>query len=785
MAGPHGRDAPERRKAGPRAVPHHLRSEGPAPARLRLELRGAVQGVGFRPFAAGLARALSLSGFARNTGFGAEIEIEGPDETLEQFTRALRSELPPPGRITALEQHRVPATGARGFHIVSSAESSATAQVLPDQATCAACLAELSDAGDRRYRYPFVNCTHCGPRYSIIEALPYDRARTTMARFTMCRLCRAEYEDPEDRRFHAQPNACPSCGPRVELRAPGDSSRRDESAIERTLRLLESGAIVAAKGIGGYHLLCDAADPAAVQRLRQRKARAHKPFAVMVPSLAAARALCRLEPLEQAALTSPAAPIVLLRRRDDADDAIAPAVCPGSPDLGLMLPYAPLHHLLLAGFGRPLVATSANLAEEPLCADDDEAEQRLGGIADAFLRHDRAIARCCDDSVVRVMAGQLVVLRSARGLAPAGLTDLELPSPLLAVGAHLKATVAIGGPDGVVLSPHVGDLDSPEGRRHHHRLARDLRALRPSSPSAIVADRHPDYGSRSLAEALAREHGAPLVEVQHHEAHLFACLADNAAGPPCLGVIWDGMGLGADGTLWGGEFLELRSETSPVTRVGHLHPFGLVGGDAAARDTRRAALGLLYELVGDQALEQLPFTGPERASLRRALARGRHVAKTTSAGRLFDGVAALLGLCAYNGFEGQAAQQLEFCARGGGEDAPPYPFELDSTARPLVVDWRPAIRALLDAHRAGEPAPVSAARLHATLVEAIVGVATRVGQRQVVLSGGCFQNPTLLARVVARLREVGLSPLWHRQIPPNDGGLAVGQLVAAARRRAP
>lgn len=759
--------------------------------RARMDVRGAVQGVGFRPFACRLARAMELAGFVRNTGEGATLEVEGTEPQIERFHAALVRDLPAPGFVRDIEVTWIDPAGAAAFVIAESAEGDARALVLADQATCEPCLREMWDPADRRYLYPFINCTHCGPRYTIIERLPYDRRHTTMAAFTMCPRCQAEYDDPESRRYHAQPNACPECGPQVRLVSnAGKTIAAKHDAITLAVAALRQGEIVAAKGIGGFHLLAMAGSDSALGRLRRRKERAFKPFAVMVPSPGWARTICELNECEMQLLESASAPIVLATRRPDSFAHVVEAVAPANPDLGIMLPHAPLQHILMRALDAPVVATSGNLAEEPICTDDAEAMERLRAIADVFLVHDRVIARPCDDSIVRVMAGEEVVLRRGRGYAPLPVVADTGLAPAIAVGAHQKNALAIAVGGDVLLSQHIGDLDSPVSRAHEARIAGDLLALFHDPVTQVVCDLHPDYGSTLFAEELAQERGMKIQRVQHHAAHLASCMADNDVAAPCLGIVWDGAGLGSDGTQWGGEFL-LAGEGG-IHRVAHLRAFPLVGGDAAARDGRRAALGVLHEagaiaaLDGGRVATVDALSLVERRLLTLALEAGVYTVRTSSAGRLFDAVASLLGICQRSEYEGHAASMLEFAARLACADAPPYPLEIVSAGRnePLVVDWRPAIHALLAARDNGESPAQSAARFHATLVEAMVRVAQKVNVPTVALSGGCFQNPTLLASAVRALEGRGFRTIRHRQIPPNDGGIAAGQLIAAQQQNA-
>ena len=780
-------------------------------ARLRLAIRGAVQGVGFRPFVFRLAEELALAGWVRNGPQGVELEVEGARSALEAFLARLPREKPGPALLQSVDATWLPPAGLGPFAIVASAAGAGkSAVVLPDLATCPACRAELFDPRDRRHRYPFTNCTHCGPRFSIVLGVPYDRPATTMRGFAMCPACRAEYGAPRDRRFHAQPNACPACGPQLELVAEGQPVAAGDAALRAAAAALADGRLVALKGIGGFQLLCDARSEAAVETLRRRKRRPAKPLALMVRDLDAARALCALSPDEEALLASPQAPIVLLVRHAEA--ALAGSIAPGNPRVGVMLPTSPLHHLLLGEVGFPLVATSGNLSDEPIAIDDAEALGRLAGIADLFLLHDRPIARHVDDSVAWVLEGEPQLLRRARGYAPLPVVAArELPC-LLATGAHQKAVLALSVGSQVFLSQHLGDMETPEAHAAFERVALDFLDLYGAEPVAIVHDLHPDYPTTRWAAAAARGEGGllaragrtpralPLVAVQHHHAHLASCLAEHGVEGPALGLCFDGTGSGGDGTVWGGEAL-LALDGGRFARLARLRPFRLPGGEAAVHEPRRVALALLHGLDGEAALVRTDlatlasFSPVERSVLSRMLRDGLHAPWTSSLGRLFDGVAALLGLGDRVSFEGQAAMALEFAAdpleRGS------YPLPLVATRPPaglapgqeasatlLELDWRPLVAALLADRARGEPDARIAARFHQTLADAALSVAKAAGLERVALSGGCFQNRLLSERTAAALRGAGHSVLLHRAVPANDGGIALGQIAVAAARLA-
>lgn len=754
------------------------------PERRRLTVRGAVQGVGFRPFVYRLARDVGLAGWVANTPGGAELEVEGERSLVDRFLQRLVDEIPLPGRIHGLEQTVLDPVGGGGFAIRTSDHAGErSAVILPDIGICHACRAELRDPANRRYRYPFINCTHCGPRFSIIRALPYDRVHTTMASFTMCESCRREYDDPGDRRFHAQPNACPRCGPRVRWQGgaggPGETENR---ALAATAEALTKGLVVAVKGLGGFHLLVDARRDESVRRLRARKNREAKPLAVMVPTVEQAESLCVVSKAERRMLQSPEAPIVLLRRREEA--GIAASVAPGNPELGVMLPYTPLHEVLLSDLGFPVVATSGNLSEEPICIRDDDAFERLGSVADGFLTHDRSIARRVEDSVVRVVAGQDQVLRRGRGYAPLPVTMPADVDGLLAVGGHLKNCVALGVGRDLMLGPHIGDLDGLEATRAFERMVVDLQELYRRPARRIVCDLHPDYRTTRYA----RQSGLPVRGVQHHAAHVAAVVAESRLSLPVHGVAWDGTGYGEDGMVWGGEFFEWSSEGG-MRRTASLRPFPLPGGEAAVREPRRTALGWLAAgrgtaLWSDASLPPVrAFTGEELRALRRMMDReGVPAVRTTSMGRLFDAVASLVGLCHVNRFEGEAAMALEFAASGDG-DVPPYPFAWYPEEDLQRLDWGPMLGGCLADLAAGLPPGRIAARFHSTLVEILVSYGRMVSTERLVLSGGCFQNRRLTEQAVHRLRAEGFQVYRPQRVPPGDGGLAVGQAALAASEK--
>jgi hydrogenase maturation protein HypF len=793
------------------------RAEGEGIARLKITVRGAVQGVGFRPHVFRLAKDLALHGWVSNSAQGVFLEAEGPAPALRAFLLRLESEKPPRSFIQSLESSWLDPVGYGEFEIRESERGGPrTALVMPDVATCPDCLREILDPADRRYLYPFTNCTNCGPRFSIIEQLPYDRAGTSMKVFPMCPACQAEFDDPRDRRFHAQPNACAACGPSLQLwdpdgqtaapahRAEPGTTGATRAVLGAAAKAVRAGRILAVKGLGGFHLIVAAHDEEAVRRLRERKHREEKPLALMFPSLDLVARCCEVSPMEDRLLRSPEAPIVLLRRNRSQSDApggkgLAPSVAPRNPNLGVMLPYTPLHHLLLSMLEFPVVATSGNLSDEPISIDEREALERLGGIADLFLVHNRAIVRHVDDSIVRVIAGREMVLRRARGYAPLPV-QLSGPEPqgsVLAVGAHLKNAVALSVGRQVFVSQHIGDLETEPAYAAFRRVTGDLQRLFDTSPAIIATDAHPDYLSTKFARELCAPGGidsrggkpAPAcLPVQHHVAHVFSCLAENELSPPVLGVSWDGTGYGPDGTIWGGEFFLMTG--AGVERLAGFRPFPLPGGDVAIKEPRRTALGLLFELRGENAFGRgdlaslRAFPVAELAPLRTMLTRRLNSPMTSSVGRLFDAVASLIGLRQRTRFEGQAAMELEFALEPVATDEA-YPVLLHAQAGAVwpaashLLDWAPLAEAVLRDCQAGVPASMVSARFHNGLVEAIVAVARVAALERVLLTGGCFQNRYLAERAIQRLSAEGFRPYWHQRVPPNDGGIALGQVAAA------
>lgn len=751
--------------------------------RQEILIKGIVQGVGFRPFVYRLATRQGLCGYIRNDTTGVLIDVEGEEAALEGFVEVLQAEAPPLAVIEEISSRPRSPRGYVGFRIAASrADEKKAIFISPDIATCADCLRELADPADRRFRYPFLNCTNCGPRYTIIRSMPYDRKRTTMERFPMCPACRSEYEKPVDRRFHAQPTACPACGPSLQVLDPSGAEVPTTDPIADVAGQLRAGRIVAIKGLGGYHLACNALDREAVARLRERKNREAKPFALMVRDLHAARRLCEINGTEARLLTSPRRPIVLLRKL--AGCLVAQEVAPGNRYLGLMLPYTALHHLLLQATGTPLVMTSGNLSDEPIAYKDDEALTRLGPIADTLLIHNRPIQTRCDDPVIRIFRGEELPLRRARGLAPQPLkVSPPFRRPILAVGGHLKNTFCLTRGPYAFMSHHIGDLEEYTVYQAFEDGIEHLQSLLEIEPEVVAHDLHPDYLSTRYAQDLPN---VTAIGVQHHHAHIAACMAEHGLSGPVIGVAWDGTGYGTDGRVWGGEFL--IAELADFRRGGHFAYLPLPGGEQAIREPWRMAAAALYRAFGPDA-ERLPIEFARRLEvrggriLRQMIEREINCPLTSSAGRLFDAVAALLGLREVAEFEGQAAMELEMAAEEGVETA--YPFRLTGE-EPVVIETVPIIQGMVEDLQRATAIPIIAGKFHYTLSEIILHVTQRIrsqiGIDQVALSGGCFQNTLLLSKTVDALEGAGFTVFTHRRVPPNDGGLCLGQAVVANAR---
>ena len=740
-----------------------------------LRVTGVVQGVGFRPFVHRLAIRHGLSGWVRNLAGTVEIHVEGDDDSLEAFEAALAAEAPPVARIASVVAEEAAAGGLEGFRILDSADAGGNRPVPPDVAICARCEAELFDPHNRRFRHPFITCTDCGPRFTVIRSLPYDRERTSMAEFAMCADCRREYETPADRRHHAETVSCRKCGPRVWLAL--DDGRRmsdDDAAIHDAAALLCTGRIVAVRGIGGFHLACDATDDRAVRELRDRKKRPAKPFAVMVRTLADAHEFAAIAPAEEALLRSPEHPVVLLRRTDIA--RLAPSVAPGLDRIGVMLAYTPLHHLLLDIARRPLVMTSGNLSDEPIAIGNDEAMLRLRDVADVFLLHDREIISRVDDSVVRAVDGAPVLMRRARGHAPLSIAlPVAAPRPLIAVGPHLKNTFTLARECSAFVSPHVGDLEGLEALAYYESVLARYEQLFRITPEVAVRDLHPGYLTTRVAESLQLER---VIPVQHHHAHVAAVAAEHGVTGQVVGLAFDGTGFGDDGHVWGAE--TLVADLCGYHRMAQLRYVPLPGGDLAAREPWRVALGFLSLERGTDSSFALAFEGvrdDEREVADRQILRKLNAPLASSMGRLFDAAAAVLGVRRVSSYEGQAACELE--ALAGEIVAEPFPFPVTEHEGRFVLDPLPLLTALGDARQCGIDVRVLAARFHESVIRACAGVAQSVagatGLGVVALGGGSFQNARLLAGITGRLEQAGLRVLVPRLLGPNDGAISYGQ----------
>ena len=750
--------------------------------RKRIEIEGIVQGVGFRPFVFQIAQLHGVRGWVCNDSRGVVVEAEAASGPLESFLSDLRGKTPPLAEITRFDVTDCTARGAQRFVIRDSVEGThRTARITPDTHVCEACLKELFNPADRRYHYPFINCTHCGPRFSIVTGIPYDRVKTTMVDFPMCAACRDEYQDPNSRRFHAQPNACPVCGPQVRLlSAQGQGLPDMDDPVAATIDLLRQGRIVAIKGLGGFHLAVHACHSDAVAELRRRKARDEKPFALMVRDLEAARKLVRIDAAEETLLISTARPIVLLDQIPG--HGLSPLVAPHNRSFGVMLPYTPLHHLLLEKFDA-LVMTSANISDEPIVYRNDDAPRRLCGIADAYLVHDRRIHTRTDDSIVRVLAGRPMMVRRSRGYVPRAVSLSHAQPAVLALGAELKDTLCLTQGDRAFLSQHIGDLKNHEVYRALEQSAAHLEEILATRPAVLAHDLHPDYLSTHYAQ---QRDELPRMAVQHHHAHLASCLADNGVDAPAIGVIFDGIGLGPEGTIWGGEFLV--GDFEDFLRAGHLACLPMPGGDAATREPRRMALSALRHAYGEDIpslIHDDGFTDQERRLLQQMVARKLNSPLTSSCGRLFDAVAALAGVRQVVSYEGQAALKFEQAVERGDETAA-YHFEIQNEGNLLICDPAPLIRQVVEDVRAGrDPAWISL-RFHNGLAQVIAEVCCRIrlqtGLGRVALSGGVFQNRILTEKTSGLLEDEGFDVLLHRQVPPNDGGLSLGQAVIAGRR---
>jgi hydrogenase maturation protein HypF len=759
--------------------------------RAQVVVRGIVQGVGFRPFVYRLAQERQLNGWVLNSTQGVVIEVEGPRQRIDGFIAGLKADPPPQAVIEKVETNLLPPVGYSSFIVEASREGDEFVLISPDICICADCLNELRSSQDRRWAYPFINCTNCGPRFTIISDIPYDRPKTTMSAFTMCPRCDEEYHNPADRRFHAQPNACPLCGPRLELASngtrPAEAPLRKEP-IEGIRRLLAEGAIVAVKGLGGFHLACDATNAGAVATLRERKQRVDKPFAVMSLDVDTVRRYCQVSEGEAQLLESPARPIVLLRRKPDSP--IAAEAAPANNNLGVMLPYTPLHYLLLSDGATPaplaLVMTSGNMSEEPIAIGNQEALERLSPLADYFLLHDRDIYVRCDDSVTRLFRGREAMLRRSRGYAPFPVRlNLELKE-ILACGAELKNTFCLTKGTYAFLSQHIGDMENYETFASYQASVEHFQRLFRVNPQAVAYDLHPDYLATRYALELAELQGLRRVPVQHHHAHVVSCMAENGVDGEVIGVALDGTGYGTDGHIWGGEFL--LADCRRFRRLGHLKYVPLPGGEAAIKRPYRMAVSHLLSAFGEEALD-LPLElwaqiePPELALVRRMMAAKVNCPLTSSCGRLFDAVSALLGVRGVVNYEGQAAIELEMLAAEGVDEV--YDWSPPSSY-PIIIDPAPVLRGVVSDLRRGVDRAVISAKFHNTIADIIVGVSQaareRTGINRVALSGGVFQNMYLIGRTLDGLESQGFEALIHHQVPANDGGIALGQAVIANAR---
>ncbi len=751
-----------------------------------LEITGIVQGVGFRPFIYRLATENQLTGFITNTEAGVSVEVEGSADAVAAFLARLPKEAPPIARITSIVVTDRPSNHEVDFRILPSrAGDDRRVLIAPDIAICGDCLTELFNPSDRRFHYPFINCTNCGPRYTIVRDIPYDRAKTSMAAFPMCPECQREYDDPRDRRFHAQPNACWNCGPQVELWDAAGRRRECPDPIAEAARLLAAGEILAVKGLGGFHLAVDATNEAAVARLRERKRRVEKPFAIMTPTIAAAEEFCHLDGVSRELLQSPAHPIALLKKKPP--EPAAPSVAPFNRDLGVFLPYTPLHHLLFAVQRfTALVMTSGNISEEPIAIDNTEAVERLRGLADYFLVHNREILLRADDSVVRVTGGRGRQVRRSRGYVPAPIFLKEELRPVLAVGGELKNTICLTRGREAFLSQHIGDLENLESYRFFESTVAGLKRFLEVEPRIIAYDLHPDYFSTRWA--LAHE-GVELVGVQHHHAHIASCMAENHFEGPIIGLALDGTGFGSDGKIWGGEVLV--ADYHGFQRLAHLDYVPLPGGAAAIAEPWRMAVSYLFHYFGRDFYEfDIPFTrrldGPRTDTLLRMMEGEINSPLASSAGRLFDAVAALVGVREQVNYEAQAAIELEAALEDTSDDAG-YPFAIQADNGGWIMDARPMFVALVRDLREGVPRGVISRRFHLGFVDVLVRatemVHGRCGVNQVCLSGGSFQNSFLLEHTSQRLAASGFEVFTHAEVPCGDGGISLGQAMVAAHRR--
>lgn len=755
--------------------------------RLKINITGIVQGVGFRPFIYRLAKEMGFNGYVLNDAGGVTIEAEGEASLLTDFLLRIEKEKPALSSIYSMRHSFLHDKGFKEFVIKESKrQGESSVSILPDIATCDECLQDIFTPADRRHLYPFTNCTNCGPRFTIIEDLPYDRKNTSMKDFEMCSDCAREYGNPSDRRFHAQPNACPVCGPSVTLISPtlekggtGGFEYHENEAVEQCVELIKEGGIIAIKGLGGYHLVCDAGNEGSIKRLRERKGREERPLAVMFPDIGSIKAEAHVDILEERALSSVERPIVILRKKQGT--RLFDAISPGNETIGAFLPYTPLHHVILQSLKRPVVATSANISDEPIINNEDDAFKRLSSVADYFLIHNRAIVRRCDDSVVRIVADRQVSLRRSRGFAPLPvILPFKLKRPVLALGPYMNNTIAVGIDDKVYLSQHIGDLDTPRAMEFYDETVNDLLKLFDIKPEIVVSDMHPGYYSTVFGE---KHYKDKLVKVQHHFAHILSCMAENdiQKDEEVIGFAFDGTGYGTDKTVWGSEVMV--ASYSGFRRAYHLYPYRLPGGEKAVKEPFRTALSLLYETFGDASeFGLLSLNEQEKKFYPEMIRKGINSPLTTSMGRLFDGVASIVGLKHHVSYHAQAAVMLEQIALHS-DDNGSYSFSINEG----IIDFRPMIRKIVKDKRAGALIEIIAKKFHNTIIEIIISLSESLrketGINKVALSGGVFQNAILLSGVFNKLKERGFAPLIHQIVPSNDGGISLGQVVAAGCQR--
>jgi hydrogenase maturation protein HypF len=752
-------------------------------ARISVVIRGAVQGVGFRPFIFRLASSLNLKGFVLNSPQGVFLEAEGDKFALDDFVIQIGNEKPVNSIIQSMEFSYLDPAGFDKFEIRESGKNEkASAFILPDIAVCNECLEEMNNPSDRRYLYPFINCTHCGPRFSIIESLPYDRPNTSMKSFVMCGKCQAEYNDPLNRRFHAQPIACPDCGPHIELTDRNRTMLSTKSdALKEAVNSILEGNILAVKGLGGYQLICRADDRRVIKNLRERKHRDEKPFALMFPGIKYIKDVCLVSPMEERLIFSPESPIVLLKRKpgESFNIKINESIAPGNPYLGIMLPYTPLHHLLMDNLKIPVIATSGNIAEEPICINEEDAFNRLHDIADYFLIHDRPVVRHVDDSIVRVVSGREMMIRRARGYAPLPVmlnsqNHNDGVKNYLAVGGHMKNNISVSSGNNVFVSQHIGDLSTDEAYKAFKNVIKDFTKIYALKPEIIISDLHPDY----ISTRYAASSGLESFQVQHHQAHVASCYAENRVGGEVLGVAWDGTGYGTDGTIWGGEFFIYDGEK--FLHFAQFEQFCLPGGELAIKESRRSAAGVLYKIFGDDLFTVNKkllnnITMHEQSLLEQMIRKKINSPLTSSAGRLFDAVSSIIGISQHSNFEGQAAMMLEFAADENELNS--YPFDIVEVEKNIII-WQPIIKNILADIEKRKSCSVISAKFHNTLVQIILEIVKLSGLQKVVLSGGCFQNVFLLERTIKELEAKGLTVYRHQRIPTNDGGISLGQIAA-------